>query len=136
MNSVVDFFIMCVNPVSQQTMKRIDYFLFLILQMACGFLLSVWLAQYGPVTRHNAGDVLSKSWIFVLAMHWTLLCAMLNRAADTGVTRLGFVLYYVFVMIGGVILFVLTKSVFIAICLLIALLLPKLYLLFWPSRYA
>lgn len=136
MNSVVDFFNMVLNPVSQQTMKRIDYFLFLILHVACGFLLSVWLERYGPITRDNVGTVMSSTWPVVLLMHWTLLCATLNRAADTGVTRLGFIGCYILLFVGGIILFVLTKSAAIALMAAIVWCLPPLFLLFWPSRYA
>ncbi len=134
MNSVGYYFAKCIMPVCPETMSRIDYFLFIILYTALWCLLVAALGVADAPERIANQILLNQGWLYVLALKWMWLCATLNRAADTGVTRWTFAKYYFLGPILAALLCVFVPVLLGLLLLVASVALPTLFLFFWPGR--
>jgi hypothetical protein len=136
MQSIVAYAAKCLLPVSEETMSRLDYFLFTLLWYSLHALLGAWLALPSNPSHAAVLGALEKGTIPLVLLFWMWLCATLNRAADAGVTRSGFAKVFFVWPILAVILFAIVPSTPTMLIVLAVLVLPTLFLFLWPSRYA
>ena len=136
MDSINSFILKILIPVSDETMDRIDYLLFVVLNTAFGILLKVWLNLPAHPSERALLEAMQIGIIPSLMLSWTWLCASLNRAADAGVTRGGFAKVFLLGPLVAAILFAVLPSGPTILVVLAALFLPTVFLFVWPSKFA
>jgi len=136
MDSIFAYAAKCLNPVSSETMGRTDYFLFVLLNAVLDVLLKVWLDLPAHPSERVLLDAMERGIIPSLLLSWTWLCASLNRAADAGVTRVGFAKVFFLGPVVATILFAILPSGPTILLVLAALFLPTAFLFVWPSKFA